>query len=301
MPSSLTWVDHDIEARERSIRILALFREKDSRDELGLGAIRDSFSDVLFPGTSTIQTRMRYMLFVPWIYIHLEEKRLHPPTFAVKARQIETALMEPLLKDPDHAGVFGSVAGNSLKRLPSSVYWNGLGEWGIRRITCSQDEYHRNVNQIYRQRDEAKKRREDDDLSEPEETIWHPGIPPPPENFPGTIQSLNFQLSLEEAGFLLDRLIKSNPESLLAYLANNCRPADCDFPWQHPDRASFKPNHRKILDYAEFFSNIMQGAAFLYNLMLAEIDERTELEEEHRNNLSQWKARLANYRNIYQK
>ena len=43
------------------------FRIKESRDELGLGAIRASFADALFPGTSTIQTRLRYMLFVPWV------------------------------------------------------------------------------------------------------------------------------------------------------------------------------------------------------------------------------------------
>ena len=41
------------------------FQEKESRDELGLGSVRDSFADQLFPGTSTIQTRLRYTLFVP--------------------------------------------------------------------------------------------------------------------------------------------------------------------------------------------------------------------------------------------
>jgi hypothetical protein len=67
MAASLTWIDHDAKARERSLRILSLFKTT-TRDELGLGAIRDSFADQLFPGTSTIQTRLRYMLFVPWIY-----------------------------------------------------------------------------------------------------------------------------------------------------------------------------------------------------------------------------------------
>ena len=65
MPSLLSWVDHDSAARERSLRILALFQEKETRDELGLGGVRDAFADRLFPGTSTIQTRLRYMLFVP--------------------------------------------------------------------------------------------------------------------------------------------------------------------------------------------------------------------------------------------
>ena len=85
MPSSLTWIDHDAAARERSLRILALFQEKESRDELGLGGIRDAFADRLFPGTSTIQTRLRYMLFVPWIYRALEQQRVGPGEFARRA------------------------------------------------------------------------------------------------------------------------------------------------------------------------------------------------------------------------
>ena len=63
MPSSLAWIDHDSKARERTLRILSLFQEKGSRDELGLGSVRDSFADQFFPGTSTIQTRLRYMTF----------------------------------------------------------------------------------------------------------------------------------------------------------------------------------------------------------------------------------------------
>ena len=98
MPSTLTWIDHDPAARERTLRILSLFQERDSREELGLGAIRDSFADRLFPGTSTIQTRLRYMFFIPWIYRELERKRVLPPVFAIKARQMETALEILLVK-----------------------------------------------------------------------------------------------------------------------------------------------------------------------------------------------------------
>ena len=44
---------------ERTLRILSLFQEKESRDELGFGSVRDCFADQLFPGTSAIQTRLR--------------------------------------------------------------------------------------------------------------------------------------------------------------------------------------------------------------------------------------------------
>ena len=53
MSSSLTWIDHDAKAKERTLRILSLFQEKESRDELGLGSVRDSLADQLFELVST--------------------------------------------------------------------------------------------------------------------------------------------------------------------------------------------------------------------------------------------------------
>jgi Family of unknown function (DUF6361) len=34
--------------------------------------VRDTFSDLLFPGTSTLHSRGRYVLFIPWIYQAIE-------------------------------------------------------------------------------------------------------------------------------------------------------------------------------------------------------------------------------------
>lgn len=42
--SQLTWIDHDLFPREQTLRIISLFQEKESRDELGLGSVRDSFA-----------------------------------------------------------------------------------------------------------------------------------------------------------------------------------------------------------------------------------------------------------------
>jgi len=69
--SYLAWIDFDPEERRRAQTLIDLFKQPEARDELGLGTIRDGLADLLFPGTSTIQTRIRYMLFVPWIYREL--------------------------------------------------------------------------------------------------------------------------------------------------------------------------------------------------------------------------------------
>src|ERR1700728_4570058 len=129
MSATLTWLDHDAADRDRMNRILALFRERDTRDELGVGVIRDLLADQLFPGTSTIQTRLRYMLFVPWLYGRLEADGVSSANVPRRARTLETQLLEPLLAHEDQAGIFGKFARGEIKRLPSSVYWAGLGEW----------------------------------------------------------------------------------------------------------------------------------------------------------------------------
>ena len=73
---TLTWLDLTASDRDRMRRVLDLFNEQGTLDEMGLGSLRDALSDALFPGTSYIQTRLRYVLFVPWIYQRLEDRRV---------------------------------------------------------------------------------------------------------------------------------------------------------------------------------------------------------------------------------
>ena len=93
MSASLAWIDFSSAERARSQRILSALREPDSVDELGLGTIRDALSDALFPGTSTIQTRLAYFLMVPWIFRRLERERLDETRVADRARDRELALI----------------------------------------------------------------------------------------------------------------------------------------------------------------------------------------------------------------
>ena len=44
--------------------VVDLFKEQNTRDELGIGATCDALADQLFPGTGTVQTRARYILFM---------------------------------------------------------------------------------------------------------------------------------------------------------------------------------------------------------------------------------------------
>ena len=80
--SSIGWLDLDAAASERVGTMLRSLEEPDTLDVLGLGAVRDAFSDMLSPGTSTVQTRLRYFIFLPWIFKRLEDQRVPAADFA---------------------------------------------------------------------------------------------------------------------------------------------------------------------------------------------------------------------------
>ena len=274
MESSLSWIDHDPKARERTLRIFSFFQERESRDEMGIGSVRDSFADQLFPGTSTIQTRLRYMLFVPWIYRKLENEKVPEDSFAIQADKLERDLIQPLLGSDDQAGVFGRTSGNRIKRLPSSVYWAGLRKWEILRTRYSQDEYHRRIGEIYKKRDALSSRKKEmaalgDDFDVDYDAVsWHPQLPPPPKDFP---EKADLSLTRAEAEFIRDRIQDVCGGSLLAFLSQNCAPADTtEVPWEHPDYDNFSCTHKKLLHHARLFSETMHAAALNYNVQLAE-------------------------------
>ena len=301
IPASLTWVDHDAAARQRSLQILALFDQKESRDELGLGGIRDSFADQLFPGTSTIQTRLRYMLIIPWTYIELERRRVAPVDFAQRADSEERRVIESLQAlSGEERGIFGGASGKSLKRLPGSVYWSGLVSWGILTRDLSQDQYYMRMGEVYRSRDQEFKansgmrRRGDDeaDIINPNAVTWHPALPKAPDGFP---QDLDVNLTPEEAGFILDRIQRSHPRSLLAHLAVTGGIADIDAPWEHPDFSTFAPEHQELLAHARMFSEIMHGAALIYNIALSDLAARGGLAAEHRERYRRWSDGLDDH------
>ncbi|MFQ5664773.1 MAG: DUF6361 family protein [Terriglobia bacterium] len=287
--SSLSWIDFDEVERQRARRIMALFQEKDSRDELGLGPIRDSIADHLFPGTSTIQTRLRYMLFVPWIYAMVEQRDGPPEQLGAEARTREVRLIDALRAGGEDEGIIGRDAGANLQRLASSVYWAGLRSWGIRLFPGSQEAYFAALPSLRRRRRRAGSSEdalaaEDHDL-----LTWRAGMPPAPDDL---LENADFRLTSEEAGFLIDRLVDSQPNSLLTHLAKAGRHADCEFIWEHPDLATFPSAARRLVEHAEVFSQVMHGASLLYNLMLSELRRKEEWKEKYRDALDKWANEL---------
>lgn len=294
MEPTLTWLDLTATDRNQMRRVLDLFREQGTVDEMGLGTLRDALSDALFPGTSTIQTRLRYMLFVPWIYQGLERRRVRGDEVAERARKAELKLIEPLLAGAEDEGVIGARSRGSLKRLPSDVYWSGLVRWGIFKCGQSQSWYHTHFEALARG-GHSVERTDDPGLTWSQQPTWHPHIPEPPDSFP---HNASFALEHDEAVFLQERIADGCAGTLLAWLAGEgADPPSVDF-WDDPAVAKANTRIQEVVELARRFSLHVEGMPLLYNLLVAERHRQEFGGEEgwidrYRENLAAWEGREA--------
>ena len=287
MASTLTWLDYSERDRRRALDVIDLFREMGTVDELGLGGVGNSYSDLLFPGTSTIQTRACYFLLVPWTLLRLERLGVASKEAAGRARSEELYLSRQLCSGTDTRGVFGCQARDALKRLPSEVYWGGLGEWGIRRFWGHKWAYFRSLDGFYRRQYQSRGTSGDPEGRTAPPANWHPNLPDPPSGFPKTSA---VALRRQDAEYLRERIQTQQSESLLAVLAGRAAAEDleADWPWDLAHLPEASPALRDHLCDARHFAVCMQGAALLYNLMLSELRKRDEWQEKYRRRLATW-------------
>ena len=125
MTSTFGWLDQDDAQRAAMNEVVKLFQDKSSVDELGIGAIRDAFSNSFFPGTSVLHTRVRYLLFVPWALLAATRGGHSLNHARSDLRQREIRLIRALIDGGMQSGVIGSQAQDRLKTMPSQVYSAG--------------------------------------------------------------------------------------------------------------------------------------------------------------------------------
>lgn len=300
MRSTLTWIDLTASDRDKMRRVLDLLKEQGTIDEMGLGSLRDILSDALFPGTSTIQTRLRYVLFIPWIYQRLEARKIDAGNVATQLRQVELDLIKPLTDCEDSEGTIGVRARGSLSRLPSSVYWTALVRWKIFQHEQSQGWYHTNFAELVRRRSRGM-RTDDPGIVQMHQPNWHPRLPKKPPSFP---QEASFSLTSEEAKFLQGRLEDRCSGTLLAWLARQGldESSDGSF-WNDSTALQANTEILNTIELARRFSLHVEGMPLLYNLLLAECfkkehDGDDKLIEKYRAALAEWATREVNEGNF---
>lgn len=297
--SSFTWLAVDRRQHRQMMELVDRFRDESTVDDLGFGRIRDAWADRLFPGTSTLHTRLRYALFVPWLLRRAERKQSVEEILA-DFREGEFQLMGALRRGmgEGETGIIGRAAGRALRRVPSVVYWGMLSSWGIVAAGQSARDHAQRIlvereavrNMPVEEHDDGPHRRLPGHLDL--------GLPEAPHDL---LRETTFDLTAEEADYLRTMISAHAPYSLLGHLCLN-RPEDWSADNPLPDTfegvlaLDLPADLKDAVHAAVRFSRLAHVANLLYNVLLAEASERTTgdgepLAEVRRNGLAEaWAA-----------
>ena len=142
------FVNFNTEEKKRVAKIMQLLQESEAIEELGIGRVRDHFSNTLFPGTSTLQHHAKYFVVMPSLYYHTAFKSRKFQNLAEVSRYIKEAevqITRQMAKwdnnqiNTTETGITGI---NTLKDAlndynkyvkydPAYIYGSGLARYGI--------------------------------------------------------------------------------------------------------------------------------------------------------------------------
>jgi len=278
------WIDFSKEDRKKVLSVMDLLSGDGALDELGIAPIRDGFADLFFPGTSTIQTRAKYFLIVPYALYTLERQPyLGAETMAKRLDDMERECAERLVSlNADRViGVNAIKAKGWVKRTPADIYWAGIRRYGIfQNDRMSLAEYIRAYNAIKKRKQDAKKlgnRNDDAGDNGSDDTdagalyskpFWY--LPSYSENWKDT---LKMELTRDEACFLKQQIATTQKNSMFSYILDNNMhniAAIRNFADFSESRGvlGFPLEHQKDHAMALGFSNFIYGVFLRYNMIL---------------------------------
>ena len=279
------FIDFSKEERNKILATLKMLDTPTALDELGIGVIRDAYADILFPGISTIQTRAKYFVLIPYLFEKASSLGLSNSSELYRwIVNTEDRLVEVLVKnsEADAIGIIGRRANKQnrvVKMKPSSIYWNGLRTFEIIRTPMISIQGACDViwRSSHEKRDIALKIEAEsyDDISASHGQAVLISPIKPDYDF---MKESSINLSEKEAKYLEERIIKSpySKDSLLAFLVKSKIKAtsfDAIQPAVLPEKL------RSDFNLAKKFSDFIYGAHIRYNVIFSDGEDERMVEK----------------------
>ena len=305
------WIDFSKSERSKVLSILDSLSEPGTLDELGIAPIRDGFSNIFFPGTSTVQTRAKYFLIVPYALNDLERRKETNYRDVLRILdRTERQCAEKLIEngeDTDRVIGIRSLKQNKwVKRTPASIYWAGLRTYGIFKAgnlsltefvseMCRKNKRNLDIKSLghYADSDEDVDTDDKDAGNVSQLQFWN--LPKYPENWQ---EMLDINLTKEEGAFLKERIIASCGNSMLANILQNERIEEilaCESFQELKSLISFFPEKIQYDYYLAYdFSNFVYVIRTLYNIIVSDgkNEEANEKWERIKTFLTQYAKKL---------
>ena len=273
------------------------------RDEIGFLFLHQAYADRFFPGTSVQQTRLRYALFVPWLYqkVAAFDKQRHRRQAIEKLiLEEEVGLTGKLLNSGESDGVIGRRV--YPQRRPSSqpatmVYWSALSSWGLLRklddgSAPSRTSVHRLLGSAWTKSSVL----DDDGVPMEEAHGLFATMPSPPKSWPNHGQPVTFRLVGDEESFLRKQLLATRrfgtrEPSLLARLAEDPeRVRAANAPWRRAVIGAADTEDKLAMERAHRAASLAAIGRAIYSALVEALrNDRDGLETSalHRTHLGQ--------------
>lgn len=290
----LGWIDFSKEDRQKALDVINLLSEQGAVDELGIGIVRDAFANYFFPGTSTIQTRAKYFLIVPYILRDAVDGRYGKDVNRI-LRAIDTEEKECGIKllesNPKAEGVIGTrvLPKGWVARKPSDIYWNGIRTYGIFcDYGLSIPEYVSLAMKLNTQKSSAKLGNRNDEAEENEKDdsdagdIMNVSFWNLPIYYDNWRDNLTIELTNEEALYLDKQIQKGAKGSLLEYVLKNRIDMNKyeDFVSMAADLSEkVEEKLSYMMKLACEFNNLVYMARVRFNVMLSEEENEVAVSE----------------------
>lgn len=258
--------------------------ERGIRDEIGFLALHQGFANRFFPGTSVLQTRLRYALFVPWQMTDaIERARGSHARARAELKRTEQRLVSRLLRGAENnaessQGIIGSRSPDyDPGQPPSTIYWSALREWRVlqplanRRMPTRDHVLATGFGGTPAHADDGV------ELEVADRSNFY-DLPDPPKEWHETDAGLTFKLGPKERSYLRDRIGERSP-SLLARMATAGRPAT---PWRQIPfagaqlRALASHDDRAALRIASHASALAHVGRAVYSALVEHVAEEKD-------------------------
>ena len=285
IPMQIGFIDFSKEERNKILATLKLLGTQTALDELGIGVIRDAYADILFPGISTIQTRAKYFVLIPYLFNRAGKQNLSSGREVLRwINNSEDKLVETLLinSKSEETGIIGKNAlrqKRAVKMKPSSIYWTGLRTFEIIRASGVSMAVACTITaKTAKQKNDLEIKTDgetfDDSTAIGSDTVLFSPIFPDYD----FEKEASILLTKKEAEYLADKISKAvaSKDTLLAFLVKN--KLDCNSFDEMPIDilpASIKRDYLLSRDFSDFII----GAHIRYNVIFSEYEDIEMLQE----------------------
>jgi len=277
----LGFVHFDRSDQKKYLAVLSKISEGGAIDELGVGRIRDYYSDLLFPGVSSLHQHAKYFSLMPLLYREsVKNKYLHFEDVRAVIRRMEIDLTRRLCEgSPGAPGITGSDAlrsGAFVKYDPMYIYGMALQTYGIVRTENIEGAIYHASKKYHERPVKLSANDQEQGDSEDKDSIFSFCVCPSDLEY-DWLTECSLDLTPNEASFIRNHILEAPAckDSLLHYILDNKISLDGNIvPTFETFLASFGATLPVKLQEearkAAQFSDLVDGLFLYYNWLYSE-------------------------------